>query len=717
MKSTSTAPQHRRPAQLTLSKKLLFSAIVAVAVLGVVECLLWAVGTETVLQLEDPFRGFSGLVKVFEAEEDRYTTRSSNLATFNEQSFLKQKPKEGLRVFCLGGSSSYGFPWGAESAFTSIVGELLAASHPDRNVEAVNVSGVSYAMHRLNIIADELLAYDPDVFIIYSGHNEFIEPVFMKALKERSTVRTRVEYVAAHSRIYSGLWSLVHRQPEKSPSMGGLSATVLRDHGIFSPSQKAEVVAEYRQRLDRLVRIAQAAGVDVVLCTVPCNEREWSPEASGNVASLSGEDRQAWSEGFAVGKGQLENGKPELAVTRLEQAARLAPMHAETQYYLGKAYDALGRWDDARQAYRSAVDADASPIRRLSGINEAIRDVAAERNTLLVDADRVFERESEHGLVGFNLIKDYVHPTREGHELIAWHIWEAIERSGWMGSKATADRAIYEQVLAARPRESSGDKAVWFFNQGVLLEKQGQDNAAMQNYEEALKIRADYVPAMSNLGALLAKVGRPNDAIQILEHAVSLDPNQPNVHNNLGGALKMVGRLEEALRHFQSELELTGTEQAGVQLNMGITLQALGRPKEAVQRYQQVLRIEPDSFDAHMYWGSLLLQQNQVEQAVMHFERAVEFAPDLAHGYSNLGVALLRQKRFAEAAGNFEKAIQISPDYAVAHKNLGLALAEQGKLSAAVRHFEQALRLQPDLPGVRDKLQRAMTLIRQHRSP
>ena len=300
------ASRKSRPRRkLSTGKKLIFSAIVLVSALGFTECALWLAGTETVLQLQDPFRGFSGLVKVFEPEGDRYRTRRTSLDAFNDQSFKQQKPANGLRIFSLGGSSSYGFPWGAESAFTSIVGELLAASHPDREVEAVNVSGVSYAMHRLNIIADELFEYEPDVFIIYSGHNEFIEPVFMKALKDRNPVRTRLEYAAAHSRIYSSIWNVIHR-PDEKPATNEVSAAVLRDHGTFTEEQKLEVVEEYRSRLDRLVRLAQSAGSRVVISTVPCNEREWSPEASGNVADLDESVRQSWSSAFATGKTESE---------------------------------------------------------------------------------------------------------------------------------------------------------------------------------------------------------------------------------------------------------------------------------------------------------------------------------------------------------------------------------------------------------------------------
>jgi len=159
---TQAAATQERPSaakkKLSTSKKLLFSAIVCCGFFGILELVLWVAGVPTPLEQADPFRGFSGLVKVFEREGPNYRTRAASRgSTFNDQSFLATKPADGLRLFCLGGSSSFGFPWGAEAAFTSIVGEALAATHPQRHVEAVNASGVSYAMHPLNIVADELL--------------------------------------------------------------------------------------------------------------------------------------------------------------------------------------------------------------------------------------------------------------------------------------------------------------------------------------------------------------------------------------------------------------------------------------------------------------------------------------------------------------------------------------------------------------------------------
>jgi hypothetical protein len=143
-------------------RKLAFAAITAAAFFVLLEAALAVMGRSTLAQHEDPSMGFSGLVSVFVRDGDLYRTRElERQQTFNRQAFEAEKPAGGYRIFTLGGSSAYGFPWGAEYAFTAILGDLLASAHPDRSVEAINASGISYGMHRLRILAREILEHDP----------------------------------------------------------------------------------------------------------------------------------------------------------------------------------------------------------------------------------------------------------------------------------------------------------------------------------------------------------------------------------------------------------------------------------------------------------------------------------------------------------------------------------------------------------------------------
>jgi tetratricopeptide (TPR) repeat protein len=312
-------------------------------------------------------------------------------------------------------------------------------------------------------VADELVRYAPDIFLVYSGHNEFIEPAFFEALERRGRTRNRLEYAAAHSRVWSGLRTLIdgwrRDDPEAGPRFG---VDVLRDEArLYSPEEKATMVVAFRGRLRRLVRVAKGAGVRVVLSTVPANESEWRPAASWTDGSLVGDARKRWSDVLREGKRLFEAGRVEDAAVRLTEAARLAPEHAETRFLEARAYEALGRFDDAGRAYTAACDADASPIRRVSSINDAIRGVAAEEGVRLIDMDRIFHAESEHGLVGFQWIEDYVHPTLAGHERIAWEIVGALERSGWLGPPRSADRAVFDAVVARREIAPTQRNATW----------------------------------------------------------------------------------------------------------------------------------------------------------------------------------------------------------------------------------------------------------------
>ena len=705
------APKRRR---IALWKKLVFAAIACAVFFATAELALWATGVPTLIEQEDPFRGFSGLVTVFERDGGVYRTRRAALKnTFNDQSFLAQKPANGLRIFCLGGSSSFGFPWGADSAFTAILGEALAANHPERRVEAVNASGVSYAMHRLNIVADELLAYQPDVFVIYSGHNEFIEPAFFEALKHRASAHTRIEYVMAHSRVYSAVRAVLGsgREAKRAPD-GDFDAVVRRDEAqVVSSREKEEIVAEYRWRLERLIRVAQAAGVKVVVSTIPCNLREWRPEASAALAALSEENRQAWSEVFGAGQRHLEAKEWGTAKANLERAARLAPGHARTQFLLGQAYEALKQWDDARLAYQRACDADASPVRRVSGINDAIREVGRQPGVLLVDADRVFEELSEHGLVGFNLIEDYVHPTQKGHEIIAWHLWDAMERAGWLGSKAPAKRAVFDDVIAERRSRPKTKNATWFYNQGVVLANQGRSKEAIQKFREALEVSPNYVMAMANLGGLLVQTGKAGEAVAPLEQALEIDPDNAVAHSNLGTALNILKRFEGALIHYREALRLNPKHSAAL-VNLGLTLQSLGRFKEAVTHYEETLKLNPDSALAHNNLANVLLQLGRLKEAAAHYEEALRLKPGLAKVHENLADTLLRLGRAKEAMAHYKEALRLKPGVAEVHSALANLLLRLGRAAEAVEHYEKALKLKPDLPQDHHNLGYALVRLR-----
>jgi len=697
---------------LPLWKQVTFSAIILTVFFAGVEVSLGLAGVETRLQNEDPFRGFSSLVPVFVKNGDTYSTRTVvREPVFNQQSFRAVKPQNGLRIFGLGGSSAYGYPWGAEDAFLSILGDAIAAAHPERKVETINVAGMSYAMHRLRIVANEIFNYEPDIIVVYSGHNEFIEPKFFQELKRRSPKWNQLEAILSHSRLYSFMYRLLRDNRSSAGSLTDqFDEAVRRDSSVtFSNSEKREIVGEYRANLRHIVQEAERRGVRVVLATVAANLRDWRPETSINETALNEEQSSRSAETLQLGRRALGERQYEEAVEHLKQALALLPTYAEVHYLLGQAYEGLGDWDAAREAYGKATDFDASPIRRLSQVNDAIKEVARDEDALLVDVEKVFEQASEHGLIGLNLIEDYVHPTRAAHQLIAWHLWQAVEQTGWIGRGAPASRKLFDNVLAQRPANALDPRQtpVWLTNQARLLANQDKTEQAIEKLSEAIRLRPDYPLALYNLGVLLSRSGRAEEGEQRLRQALAKDPQSFQTWNALGTTLLRLKRRQEASQAFQKSLDIKSDFDFAWN-NLGTVREELDQYGPAIEAFRRALEINPHHGGFRTNLGNALLESGRLEEALVELQQAARDAPDSYAALDSLGNALLKARKYAEAEQRLRMATRLEPDYADSHTSLGVALLEQGKVEEALQTLRQAVKIAPEDPAARRQLQAAL---------
>src|SRR5437762_1431174 len=65
----------------------------------------------------DPLSGFSQSVPLFERQGAIYRTSAGREPFFCHQEFPAEKPRNGFRIFCLGGSTVHGHPYQSETAF------------------------------------------------------------------------------------------------------------------------------------------------------------------------------------------------------------------------------------------------------------------------------------------------------------------------------------------------------------------------------------------------------------------------------------------------------------------------------------------------------------------------------------------------------------------------------------------------------------------------
>jgi Flp pilus assembly protein TadD len=222
-------------------------------------------------------------------------------------------------------------------------------------------------------------------------------------------------------------------------------------------------------------------------------------------------------------------------------------------------------------------------------------------------------------------------------------------------------------------------------------------------FEHALAVTEDNYVAHNNLGLALEKKGQTDEAIRQYQEAIRLTPGFAEAHNNLGIALQNQGQLDEARSQFQEALRLEPNN-AEIHNNLGASLSETGQTDQAIGQLQEALRLAPDNSDAHNNLGKALGMKGQTDEAIGQFREALRLNPGFAEAHNNLGIALRQRSQIDEAMSQFQAAIRLKPDDAGFHNNLGATFYQKGQTDEAIAQFQEALRLNPDYAQARDNL-------------
>ena len=393
---------------------------------------------------EDPFVSFRAVHPLFVLNDDgtRYEIGPSRLGFFRSDSFAAKKPPKEFRIFCLGGSTVQGRPFAIETSFTTWLEISLEAADPSRPWEAVNCGGVSYASYRLVPILEEVLGYEPDLIILYTGHNEFLEDRTYRHIKHlpgvvagpcellsrtRTYTLLRQGYLRARGRPYAA-------PPEDRPVLESEVEAMLEYRGGLEQYHRDEkwrrdTIEHFRYNLYRMVQMAHDAGVDLLLVNPVSNLRDCAPFKTQHRDGLTAEELNEWN--ALVGKAaDCQRNNLHQAIEYLKKAIVIDDRHAGIHYLLAKCQDALGMTDEARRSYLMAKELDICPLRILEPMNRAVLEVARQTDTSLVDVRKLYDELSDAGIPGGYLLIDHIHPSIAGHQLIARALADELVRQG-----------------------------------------------------------------------------------------------------------------------------------------------------------------------------------------------------------------------------------------------------------------------------------------------
>ncbi len=627
-------------------KNLALGMAVTLVFFVVLELILMVAGVTPLYDRSDTSVGFSGyaplFVKYTEADGERvFRTAKNKLQWFNMQAFPVSKAGDVKRVFCLGGSTTYGRPYDDRTSFCGWLRRFLPAADTTCRWEVINAGGISYASYRVARLMEELAEYEPDLFIVYTGHNEFLESRTYSDLLEVPVFLRSLAVQASRTRLFTLLFDLFNRHEAVLPTeVDALLDNSVGPEDYHRDDELREIIlGEYRNSLVRMTEISERAGADLILVTPASNIRDFSPFKSEPADDLDGVEVRRADTLRQAAATALEKGDYAGAEALAGEALSIDGRDPALLYLRAQALLGLDRMEEARTAFVQSRDEDICPLRALTPFREIVAGVAAKEGAGLVDFARIVNKHSPGGIPGSELFLDHVHPTIEGNRLLALSILREMKEEGIVSPAAAWDEAAIEEI--SRDLENSLDEkthARALRKLSRVLTWAGKHEEAERLLNQALTVIPDDREAQVQKGVLLWREGDKEAALVHYREAVNLDPMIAGTHRSLGVLLSELGRMVEARAELEESIRLD-PQLDHVHYDLGIVLQALGMMKEAEAAYRTALEKDPGYADACNNLGVVLARGGRLEEARDQFARAVELDPDHQEAAGNLARA------------------------------------------------------------------------------
>jgi tetratricopeptide (TPR) repeat protein len=348
--------------------------------------------------------------------------------------------------------------------------------------------------------------------------------------------------------------------------------------------------------------------------------------------------------------------------------------------------------DDLRQEFRKhepAADADV----RIAFVSSAIEPqqrssvVAFCRTVMVVGSESSEERKTAllaHTLAHLFGARDVV---GEDHSRMAFDPASAALIRRFHTFDFRKGPADSKEVLSyfAEASHATGNRALAraHIGLGLLLWADGDAQAAMHQFDEAVRADADEPAAHFQRGRLLLQEQKYAEAESEFRVAMRQDKDNALVHDQLGLALSAGGKNDAAIEEFRIAIQLAPQDaRAFNDLGMSLARQ-VGRIDPAIAAFEVALRLQPYSTDAQRNLSSALNLRASYERDVEGMGETAKRHPADPVAHYKYGVALLRRGRFNEAGSEFQTAIRNKRDFAQAHADYAIVLHSTG-------HFRQA---------------------------
>src|SRR5215469_6069063 len=240
--------------------------------------------------------------------------------------------------------------------------------------------------------------------------------------------------------------------------------------------------------------------------------------------------------------------------------------------------------------------------------------------------------------------------------------------------------------------------------------------AAVTPLQKFIAEKPDVAYAHFQLAYAYTALKRPDDARQEFERCIALDPKMPEAQLNLG-ILLLEKQPAEAVAPLRKAVELLPSESRPRYL-LGLAQELSG----AAESFEGAARLDPKDGDSLTRLGQVLLRQGKPAGAEGKFRASLDLQPKSPAALEGLAQSLDQQKK-PQAVEAYRNYLAVQPDDKGARSRLvhllveqqkyDEAVAENGKNNAGQPVTVDDLKLRADIEISQNKLDEAITTLRQ----
>ena len=224
---------------------------------------------------------------------------------------------------------------------------------------------------------------------------------------------------------------------------------------------------------------------------------------------------------------------------------------------------------------------------------------------------------------------------------------------------SAGDRTIKDAYLKSKTAATLDD-----YNQIVSLCQDGIDHGASAESAAYAKKLSDWAQARvhNKQGEKYIADGDEKAALKEFETAVALDPNFWRALHNRGVSRAGAGNANDALADFEAVIKLNPSY-ANAWFNRGELKYAKNDLAGALDDYNQAVQLQPNDPGFYSSRGHVKFRLGRTNEALADYSRAVQLEPNNAVWLVDRGEAFRELAQYQAAAADYRDAIRLNPKF------------------------------------------------------